>query len=93
MKIRWLAIAFSDIERLYQHIAKDNPNAAGREVARVIEAVENLSKMSALGRPGRVPDTRELVISQYFIAYRGREGWVEILRVLHHAQRWPEKKG
>lgn len=93
MKIRWLVIASSDLEHLYQYIAQDNLDAANSEVAKVMEAAGNLTKMSGLGRPGRVPDTRELVISQYIIAYRVREGQVEILRVLHQAQRWPDMIG
>jgi toxin ParE1/3/4 len=93
VKIRWLAIASSDLEHLYQYIAQDNPDAADNEVEKVLEAAGSLTKMSGLGRPGRVPDTRELVVSQYIIAYRAREGRVEILRVLHQAQRWPDMIG
>lgn len=93
MKIRWLAFASSDLEHLYQHIAQDNPDAADNEVEKVLEAAGSLTKMGGLGRPGRVPDTRELLVSQYIIAYRVREGRVEILRVMHQAQRWPDMIG
>ena len=45
-----------------------------------------------MGRPGRVADTRELVLpgTSYVIAYRLREA-VEILSVMHGAREWPDK--
>ncbi len=44
-----------------------------------------------MGRAGRVPGTRELVISgtPYIVPYRVRGGAVEVLRVFHAARRWP----
>lgn len=45
----------------------------------------------ALGRPGRVAGTRELVLPKtpYVVAYRIMEA-VEILAVMHGAREWPE---
>jgi len=43
-----------------------------------------------MGRPGRVPETRELVIQPYIVAYRVKGGIVQILRVLHSAREWPK---
>jgi plasmid stabilization system protein ParE len=45
------------------------------------------------GRPGRVSDTRELVVPETpFIApYRVRDDRVEILAVFHGARRWPAR--
>ena len=49
----------------------------------------------ALGHPGRLPGTRELVVSgtPYIVPYRvsGRPERVEILRVFHAARRLPER--
>ena len=46
-----------------------------------------------MGRVGRVPDTREFVITDtpYIAAYQIVEDTLVILRVLHGAQRWPEQ--
>jgi len=93
VKPRWLSVASADLEHLYDYIAQENPGAATNEVKKVLDAVEKLAKMPGMGRPGRVPDTRELVVSMYIVAYRVREGQVEILRVLHQAQRWPDMVG
>jgi toxin ParE1/3/4 len=93
VKPRWLSIASADLEHLYHYIAQDNPDAAANEVGKVLDAVGRLAEMTDLGRPGRVPETRELVVSKYMVAYRVRDGQVEILRVLHQAQRWPDVIG
>jgi len=44
-----------------------------------------------IGRPGRVPDTREIVITQtpFLAAYSVVEQQFIILRVLHGARKWP----
>lgn len=92
MKIRWLDQAVADLVHVRNFIAQDNPDAA-RAVARSIrEAVGLLAAYPAAGRSGRVPDTRELVVTgtAYILPYRVRRGTVEILRVLHSAQKWPE---
>jgi toxin ParE1/3/4 len=45
-----------------------------------------------MGRPGRVPGTRELVVTRtpYIVPYRVRGDTLEILRVYHGARRWPD---
>ena len=44
------------------------------------------------GRPGRVPRTRELVISNspFVVAYRIDKEPIVILAIYHRAQQWPE---
>ena len=46
-----------------------------------------------LGRPGRVPGTRELIVSgtRYIVPYRVKEDVVQIITVLHGAQKWPDR--
>ena len=46
-----------------------------------------------IGRPGRVADTRELIISgtPYIVPYRIKGEFVQIITVLHSAQRWPDR--
>lgn len=90
MRIRWLSRAAEDLAHLHAYIAQDNPEAAATEAANVVEAVKRLEDYPASGRPGRVQGTRELVISRYIVAYRAKEGVVQILRILHAARKWPE---
>jgi toxin ParE1/3/4 len=44
-----------------------------------------------MGRIGRKPNTRELGMSglPFITIYRVREDVIEILRILHSAQKWP----
>ncbi len=91
MRIRWLRTALVNLDAEAEHIARDNPAAASRVVASIVDAVKRLRNFPASGRPGRVPGTRELVIpgTPYIVPYRVRGDTLEILRVFHAARRWP----
>ena len=93
MRVRWLRKALANLDAEAAHIARDNPAAAARVVLAIEEAVQNLARFPALGRPGRVPGTRELVVpaTPYIIPYRVRNNAVEILRVFHASRKWPRK--
>ena len=51
-----------------------------------------LPPFPAQGRPGRLPQTRELVVSgtPYFIPYRINDDRLQIIAVIHGARQWPE---
>ena len=91
MTILWTSGARSDLIAIFDYIANDNPAAAAALVDRVDEAVMRLEDHPGLGRPGRRAGTRELVIagSSYIAVYRIRRDTVQVLRVLHGAQKWP----
>lgn len=93
MKVRWLDEAVLDLKAVRAHIARDNPAAAADTAHRIREAVRILTNYPAAGRVGRVPHTREVVVSgtPYIIPYRIKANAVEILRVLHAAQKWPDR--
>jgi len=53
---------------------------------------EMLLTFPALGRPGRVPGTRELVVHEnYLVPYRKKGDTVQIIRVQHVARLWPKQ--
>ena len=91
--IKWLDDALYDLQALRQYIAKDKPSAANRVAKRILSAVNLLAEQSSMGRPGRVPGTRELIVSStpYLIPYRVKNSCIEILRVLHVAMQWPDE--
>jgi addiction module RelE/StbE family toxin len=94
LRLRWTRLAARDLEGIAAYIGQDSPTAAARVVLELIDQAETLfSRHAAIGRPGRVVGTRELVIRglPYVIPYRVRDNYVEILRVLHTSRRWPEK--
>jgi len=45
--------------------------------------------MPAIGRPGRVPGTRELILPPYILIYTVLANRVWVVRILHGAQDWP----
>jgi toxin ParE1/3/4 len=90
--IRWLDQAVEDLKAARAYISRHNPSAAADIAQRILDAVKILRDYPAAGRAGRIPNTRELVVTgtPYILPYRVRAESVEILRVLHSAQQWPE---
>ncbi len=93
MKVRWLDEAVLDLKAVRAYVARDNPAAAAEVAQRIREAVRILAAYPAAGRAGRVPHTREVVVSgtPYILPYRIKANTVEILRVFHAAQKWPDR--
>jgi addiction module RelE/StbE family toxin len=87
MLLKWTKTALRSVDEIAGYIAKDNPKRATSFVVELQEAVTKLQVHPGMGRAGRVPGTRELVLHKNYIAiYRVRGDGVEILR-LHHAAR------
>lgn len=93
MRVRWLRAALRNLDEEASHIASDDLVAARLVVVRILDAVAMLAEQPGLGRPGRVPGTRELVVgkTRYLIPYRVRGDSVEILRVFHTSRRPPQR--
>lgn len=92
MKIFWTFSAQSDLENIFDYISQDNPQAAYKLYEEIIYKVEALIEFPYSGRPGRVQNTREKIISDlaYVIIYRVHKEMVQVLRILHGAQQWPQ---
>jgi addiction module RelE/StbE family toxin len=84
---------FRRLEDIRERIVADNPTAASRMIERIRAAVMRLAASPAIGRPGRVADTRELIIPRtpYIVPYRVKGDVVQIITILHSAQRWPDR--
>ena len=94
MRLRWTRLAEQDLDEIALYIGQDSPAAAARVVLELIDQAETLLPQNpAIGRPGRILGTRELVVGHlpYVIAYRVRDKDVEVLRVLHTSRAWPEE--
>lgn len=92
MNIFWSPEAIQDVISLRAYVAEDSPAAAQRVVSRILHHVDQLLPDNPhIGRPGRVPGTRELVIPRtpYIVPYRVQGEAIQILRVYHGARRWP----
>ncbi len=93
MQVKWLRTALRNLHDEATYIAQDSPRAAQQVVDRVLSALALLADQPGLGRPGRVPGTRELVVikTRYIVPYRVRGNGVEVLRVFHTSRR-PAKR-
>ncbi|MEX2271667.1 MAG: type II toxin-antitoxin system RelE/ParE family toxin [Vicinamibacterales bacterium] len=92
MTIVWSPRAIEHLAHLRSYIARDNPKAANRIASMLLHAVERLSELPNMGRPGRVAGTRELVVPRtpYVIPYRLRGDRLEVIAVVHGRQKWPK---
>jgi toxin ParE1/3/4 len=92
MRIRWTEPAARDFTRICGYIEKNADAATAHRVALgIYGGIEALVQFPRRGRPGRKPDTRELVFPRlpYLAIYRIKDDAIEILRILHGAQNWP----
>ena len=90
MKIRFLSVAFRDLEAIEKYIARENPAAAQRVVGRIARQIDKLNHIPYLGRPGDVPGARVLVVPRlpYVVIYEIAGSEVVILGVMHGARNW-----
>lgn len=91
MQVKWLRSALRNLEQEAAYIAQGNPQAAAALVTEADESTRLLGRHPDMGRAGRLPGTRELVLPHfpYILPYRVKEQRVEILRMFHTARKWP----
>lgn len=88
----WTRRALKRLEQIGVYISEDSPQAASRVVARISSATAALTDYPEMGRAGRVKGTRELPLTElpYIVAYRVKARHIEILTIIHTAQKWPD---
>jgi toxin ParE1/3/4 len=91
LKLRWLPEAERNFTVQIEYVAERNVSAAIRMGDLIESAVSRLADFPQAGPAGRVPDTRERVVSgtPYVVVYSIVEDAVIILRLLHGRQMWP----
>lgn len=90
-EILWTDNAAQDFEDIGTYIGYDSPKSREKIIRRIGEAMSFLAHHPNVRRSGRVEGTRELVVSgtPYIVIYRVANSRVEIITILHAAQRWP----
>ena len=92
MRIRWTDPALDDLNHICDYSNSHFGPTRGRRTAlQIYEAVDRLADFPHIGRFGRKSGTSELVINglPFLVVYRPKDEVVEILRILHGAQKWP----
>ena len=88
MRIVWQPRAARHLEKIRDYIRQYNPEAAASTAGQIVKSVITISTHPQIGKVGRHPHTRELVVAgtSYIIVYRVRDVAVVVLAALHGAQ-------
>lgn len=92
MHVRLSQTAENDLDQIHDYIAQDDPSAALLVVDRLLTTTAQLGNFPFLGRPGRVEDTRELLVPRtpYMIVYTiADEYHIDIETYVHTSRNWP----
>jgi len=91
--IEWTEQAARQLDQAHDYIALSNSQDVAAQITMHIAAsLQQLATFPMSGRPGRVPGTRELVVSNspFVVAYSVQKERIVILAIYHGAQQWPE---
>ena len=90
MRIVWTPEALQDRADVWDYIADDNARAAARMDVLFSDATARLAEHPNLGRPGKIPGTRELIPHEsYRLVYEIERETVWILALVHTVRQWP----
>ena len=94
MRLVWTAPALADRIAIYDYIDADSPWAAAELDEQFAAAAEHLLRHPEMGRAGRLPGTRELIVHpHYVLVYRLDGDTVQVLALVHTARQWPPAEG
>ena len=87
-KIRWSIAAANDLEEISNYLDQHHPPFAVPTIQRLYSSAQSLRAHPYVGRAGKKPGTRELVLAPlpYLLIYSVEEEVVHILRFLHTAR-------
>jgi toxin ParE1/3/4 len=92
-KIEWTEQATRQLDQAHHYIALANSvEVADRITTWIVSTMQQLTHFPMSDRSGRVPGTRELVISNtpFIAAYAVNHDRIVILALYHGAQQWPQ---
>ena len=90
MNVVWSNSARRNLGDIVAYIAADNPAAAMWIDGLIVSAAARLRDFPAMGKPGAMPGTRELLPHpRYRLVYSVSNDAITILAVVHTARQWP----
>ena len=90
--INWTEQATQQLDQAHDYIAlSSSKEVAARITMQIVTSVQQLAAFPMSGRAGRVPGTRELVISNipFIAAYAIDKADIVVLAIYHGALHWP----
>ena len=92
MIVLYTSLAREDMMHLLDFIGSESPKSASGILNKIESQILNLKLHPEIGRPGRVPGTRELVIAgtPFIVPYQVRSDTLVILRIYHSRRKWPD---
>ncbi len=91
MKVLYTSLAREDMMHLLDFIGSESPKSALEVINKIESQILNLKLHPEIGRSGRVPSTRELVITgtPFIVPYQVKSNTLVILRIYHSRRKWP----
>jgi len=89
MLVEWSEEALASLAAIVSYLAERNPQAALQMHADIRSCADALAQFPYMHRLGRVPGTREAIVTaNYMLVYRVTDR-VDILEVLHTRREYP----
>jgi addiction module RelE/StbE family toxin len=91
VQIRWSPAAANDLTNIVLYLGNDSAETAADIAGAIFARAEALTNFPNRGRIGRIAGTRELPLAPlpFVLVYRVLQDAVEIVNIIHGAQRWP----
>ena len=90
--IEWTEQVLQQLDHAQDYITLSNSEEVAAGITTlIVTTIQQLAAFPMSGRSGRVPGSRELVISNtpFIAAYAIDHGRIVILAIYHGAQQWP----
>ena len=89
MQVIWETRAENDLAEYQQYVHQFNPKASIDVVDRIFGCVDAITEQPLMGKPGRIAETRELVIPGLHVSviYRVQEDSLIIVTIHHHRRK------
>ena len=92
MKVRWTQEAQSQLQGIYEYIARDSKEYALQTVSRLLRRTKQIAEFPYSGRMVpelEVPEIREIIEGLYRLVYTVRPEAIFIVTLFHGAQEPP----